>query len=296
MATQLREAGAEVTVTGLPRQGGARVQVPAGIRFAPLDVRDREAVSRAVEEIRPETVYHFAGLSRVSQSWEDPVGTFHTNLTGTLHVLEAMRRYQPRARFAFAGSGTEYGEPAVVPTPEESALRPSSPYASSKAAADLLCYQYFASFRMPIVRFRIFGTTGPGKRGDAVNDFASQIAALDRKGVPGTIRVGNLDKARDVLDVRDAVRAMVTVMDRGDPGGAYNIGSGVPRTVRSTLETLLSLARVPIEIESDPSRARLVDEPVRVADISRLRRLGWAPQVAVEQTLRDSLEFWRNRP
>ena len=191
-------------------------------------------------------------------------------------------------------AGRRYGDPPTIPTPEDSPLRPTSPYASSKAGADLLCYQYFRSFEIPVFRYRIFGTTGPGKRGDSTNDFASQIARLEDRPAPRVLRVGNLDKRRDIQDVRDAVRAMVTVVEKGEPGGAYNIASGVPRLVRQNLDTLLSLARGPIEVETVSDRIRLVDEPVHLADISRLSALGWVPTIAFEQTLRDILESWRH--
>jgi len=204
-----------------------------------------------------------------------------------------MMRHFPRTRFAFAGSGTEYGDPPHIPTAEDSPLRPTSPYASSKAGADLLCYQYFRSFEIQVYRYRIFGTTGPGKRGDSTNDFASQIAALERQPEPRVLRVGNLDKQRDIQDVRDAVWAMVAVVEKGQPGEAYNIASGVPRNVRQNLETLLSYAKVPIRVETATERIRLVDEPIHLADVSKLRSLGWSPQIPFEQTLRDILDSWR---
>ena len=217
-----------------------------------------------------------------------------TNLGGTLNLLEAIRRHSPGTRFAFAGSGTEYGDPETLPTPETSPLKPTSPYAASKAAADLLCYQYFRSFELPVFRYRIFGTTGPGKRGDSINDFASQIAAAEKQGAgPAVIRVGNVEKSRDVTDVRDAVRAMVRVVEAGEPGGAYNIASGVPRKVSETLAQLISLARIPVTQEVDPTRFRKVDEPVHLADVGRLRGLGWASTIPFERTLEDVLDFWR---
>lgn len=293
MARRLAEDGAEVTATYLPRATPRPPVAPTGVRYVPLDVTDRGQVARLMEETRPETIYHFAGQAFVIPSWEDPAGTFAVNLTGTLYLLEEIRHHFPDCRFAFAGSGTEYGDPPTIPTPEESPLRPTSPYASSKAAADLLCYQYFRSFGTRVFRYRIFGTTGPGKRGDSTNDFASQIAALEQGPAPRTLKVGNLDKRRDIQDVRDAVRAMIAVVERGTPGEAYNIGSGVPRLVQDNLDLLLRLARVPISIERAAERIRRVDEPVHLADIARLRALGWAPTIPFEQTLRDILDSWR---
>ncbi len=289
----LADQGTDVTATHF--SGSSR---PDGgphphVEYVPLDVNDKKEVSKVFERAKPDVVYHLAGQAFVIASWEDPSGTFGTNLMGTLHLLEAIRRNRPRTRFAFAGSGTEYGDSPIVPTPEDSPLRPTSPYAASKAAADLLCYQYFRSFELPVFRYRIFGTTGPGKRGDSTNDFASQIAALERKPPPRVLRAGSLDKKRDITDVRDAIRAMVMVAGRGEPGEAYNIASGIPRDVGQNLQTLLSFAKVPIEVQTEPSRVRLVDEPVHLADVTRLQRLGWRAQIPFEQTLRDVLATWR---
>lgn len=293
VAVHLAREGADVTATYLPRATPSPPTAVPGVRHVPLDVTDRHQVERMVAEVHPDVIYHFAGQAFVIPSWEDPAGTFATNLTGTLYLLEELRHHAPKTDFAFAGSGTEYGDPPTIPTPEDSPLRPTSPYASSKAGADLLCYQYFRSFGIPVFRYRIFGTTGPGKRGDSTNDFASQIAALERKPTSRVLRVGNLDKRRDIQDVRDAVRAMVTVVEKGTPGEAYNIASGIPRVVEQNLRTLLSFARVPISVETSAEKIRLVDEPVHLADISRLQRLGWSPQIPFEQTLREILDSWR---
>jgi GDP-4-dehydro-6-deoxy-D-mannose reductase len=295
MSDHLAATGAEVLATDLPEAPNAVERRNPSIQSAPLDVRDPGAVDRAIRDFRPDVVYHFAGLAFVIPSFNDPEATMQTNVFGTLNLLESIRRHRPSTRFAFAGSGTEYGDPEKIPTPEDSPLKPTSPYASSKAAADLLCYQYFRSFEVPVFRYRIYGTTGPGKRGDSVNDFASQIAALERVGGPGVLRVGSLDKARDVTDVRDAVRAMEVVAERGEPGAAYNIGSGVPRDVRTTLQTLCSFSRVALTVETDRSRLRLVDEPVHLADVGRLRGLGWEPRIPFEQTLRETLDLWRGQ-
>ena len=258
-----------------------------------LDVTDGAAVSSRLAESRPEVVYHFAGHVYVEPSWESPVDTYRVNVLGTLNLLDTLRRTSPSTTFVFAGSGTEYGEPERTPTPETSELRPTSPYASSKVAADLLCLQYFLSHRIPVFRLRIFGTTGVGKRGDVCNDFASQIAKIERRTSPAVIEVGTLDVRRDIADVRDAVRAMARVAEAGEPGGAYNIGSGRALPVRAILDTLRGLSKVPFEVKVDPRRFRKVDEPIHLADIGRLKGLGWEPKIPIERTLNDILDHWR---
>jgi GDP-4-dehydro-6-deoxy-D-mannose reductase len=265
-----------------------------GVSYVRLDVTDRKAVDSLIESWSPSVVYHFAGQAFVTPSWNDPRGTFEANVTGTLNVLEAIRRLNSGTSIAFAGSGTEYGAPEQIPTSEEAPLRPLSPYASSKAAADLLCYQYYKNFGIPAYRFRIFGTTGPGKLGDACNDFAKQVALI-RQGRNGhAVHVGNLDKDRDITHVRDAVKAMITVVERGIPGEAYNIGSGVRRPVRSILEGLIRIAGVECAVKQDPAKIRLTDEPVHLADVTKLKSLGWKPGVPFERMLEEILHYWES--
>lgn len=295
MARALADRGWETVATHL----GAPTLRPGqpslkGVTLVPLDVTDRTRVRQAVETLRPDAVIHFAGQAFVQKSFADPEATFDVNVMGTLHLLEAIREARPRSSFLFAGSGTEYGAPKIVPTPEESALEPTSPYASSKAAAGLLCAQYASGFGLRTLRLRIFGTTGPGKSGDCCNDFASQIAERERSNNSAPIRIGDVDKRRDISDVRDAIEAMLSVQEKGEAGEVYNIGSGEPRLVRDILEQLLSLSSRTISVEEEKARIRTADEPVHLADIRKLRSLGWAPRIPFRQTLEDILSSWRN--
>jgi GDP-4-dehydro-6-deoxy-D-mannose reductase len=293
IARQLAGRGVEVTVTHLRFPPAPVGPLSPSIRVRPLDVTDRDSVARLFDVVRPDAVYHFAGQPSVPRSWENPVGTFQANLVGTLNLLEEIRRTRPKTQFVFAGSGAEYGTPVTIPTPEDDPLQPTSPYASSKVAADLLCFQYFISHEIPVLRLRFFGITGWGKRGDFTNDFASQIAALEIQGAPHRIRVGNVNKVRDVTDVRDVVRAISLVVEKGEPGEVYNIGTGVPRSVRNTLNILISAARVKIQVDMDVKKLRPVDAPIQLADVGRLHRLGWEPQIPYEVTVRDLLDRWR---
>jgi GDP-4-dehydro-6-deoxy-D-mannose reductase len=296
LARLLRERGDEVTTTYLVDPDPFLRVTGGGLPPVHLDVRDNSECAHVLEATRPDVVYHFAGQPYVRPSWEDPVGTFQTNIDGTVHLLEWIRRNASSTKFAFAGSSAAYGITSNQPIPEEEPLRPSSPYGASKAAADVICYQYCVSYGIPIYRFRIFATTGPGKRGDAPNDFATQVAGLERGPAPRVLRVGNLDNRRDFSDVRDTVRGMATIVDKGTPGEAYNIGSGTTRTMRSVVEGLRSLSRHPIEVLEEPGRLRRVDEPIIHAKVDRLQALGHRASVPWEQTLEDLLDHWRDHP
>ncbi|HZY69748.1 MAG TPA: SDR family NAD(P)-dependent oxidoreductase [Thermoplasmata archaeon] len=288
-------SGHEVTPT---RWGRSTTQVSGpslSRRGAVLDVTDRPRTARLVARTKPDLVFHFAGQAFVEPSWRDPSATMRTNLLGTWNLLEAVRRTAPRARVVFAGSGTEYGSATRVPTPESAPLQPSTPYAASKAAGDLLCREYARRYGADTIRLRIFGTTGPGKVGDACNDFASQIALAESDAGSGAVRVGRLDRRRDISDVRDAVEAMRTIAERGNPGEAYNVGSGDAVAIREVLSQLISRAARPLIYRSEGARFRRADEPVHFADNGRLRALGWRRRFPLSVTLQGLLDYWRER-
>jgi GDP-4-dehydro-6-deoxy-D-mannose reductase len=292
----LTARGDSVTVTYLVDPNPFLAAIGHRAKRRALDVRDAATVHRVLEEERPDLVFHFAGQPYVQASWEDPIGTFETNIDGTVAILEWIRKSSPRTALAFASSGSIYGISPKQPIDEDVPMRPSSPYAASKAAADLLCYQYHKSYDLRTLRLRFFSTTGPGKEGDAPNDFASQVARVEGGPAPRELKVGSLETRRDITDVRDAVRAMILIADRGDPELAYNVGSGEPRSIRGMVDALLAAARAPITVVQDPTRLRRVDEPVIQADIGRLRALGWSPARTWDQTIRDILDYWREHP
>jgi len=296
MARHLQARGDEVVGTRFEDGRPHALSSAPGVTYETLDIRDPQAVLALVRRVEPEEVYHFAGQAYVMQSWENPWLTYETNLGGTLNLLEATRTTGGTPSIGFAGSGTEYGAPDQVPTPETAALSPQSPYALSKVAADLLCRLYFERYGTRILRYRIFGTTGPGKLGDSSNDFASQVAAIERTGKPGVLNVGNIDTKRDISDVRDAVRAMCLVVSKGKSGDAYNIARGEARSIRENVERLVALATVPIRVEVAEERRRPLDEPVHWADVSKIRELGWSPELSFTETLKDILDHWRHRP
>ncbi len=153
--------------------------------------------------------------------------------------------------------------------------------------------RYSLNFGLRILRARLFGTSGPGKTGDVINDFAQQIAAIERTGQSGKLKVGNLEPLRDVSDVRDVLKAMWRIFEAGDPLTPINVGAGRSYSIRTIAEQLQKLARVPIEITPEPSLLRPTDERDNRADISRLRALGYSPSFTLAQTLQDSLDFWR---
>ena len=178
---------------------------------------------------------------------------------------------------------------------ETNPLRPLSPYAVSKVAQDLLGYQYFQSYKLPVVRTRGFNHTGP-RRGEVfvTSSLAKQIAEIEKGLKEPVILVGNLEAQRDFNDVRDIVEAYWLSLEKGEPGEVYNIGSGVSRPIREVLDTLLSLSQVKVRVEVDPKRLRPSDVPILMADSSKFAaRTGWKPRYPFRQTLGDLLDYWR---
>jgi GDP-4-dehydro-6-deoxy-D-mannose reductase len=261
-----------------------------------LDVTDGPAVHHAIKAARPEVVYHLAAQSSVSSSWEDPAATFSVNVLGSLHVLDAVHACAPGARVVLVSSVEIYGpvQPDDLPVTEVSPFRPATPYAASKAAAEMAALQAHIGRGLDVVRARPFTHTGPGQTPRFfVPSMARQIVEASRTGAT-ELHTGNLQVARDILDVRDVVRAYRLLAERGAPGEAYNICSGRSVTLAEVVRLLLALAGSDLKVVTDPARVRPVDLPDLRGDPSRLHdATGWEPEFALEETLADVLAYWR---
>ncbi len=269
------------------------------LRLTHADLRDPEGVQALVEEVQPDYVFHLAAQSIPSESFADPWGTLETNIRSQLNILHSVRLLGLNTRILVIGSNEEYGRPeeGELPFTEETPLRPPNPYAVSKVTQDLMGLQFYLAYGMDVVRVRPFNHTGPGQSPRfVVPAFASQIARIEAGLQEPVMRVGNLDAARDFSDVRDIVRGYHLAVTRGEPGEVYNLASGQPRSVRGLLETLLGYSQVEIRVEIDPERYRPVDVPEVYGSAAKFRqRTGWMPQIPFEQTLRDTLEYWRGQ-
>ena len=288
----------ELTGTVYPRPVEAR-PLESRLRLVHADLRDPEAVHTLVDEVQPDYIFHLAAQSFVPTSFADPWDTLENNIRAELNLLEAARWSGREVWVLVVGSNEEYGapQPGELPQTEESPLRPNNPYAVSKVAQDFLGLQYYLAYGLAVVRVRPFNHTGPGQSPRfVVPAFAGQIARIEAGLQEPVLKVGNLDAARDFTDVRDIVRAYHLAVTRGEPGEVYNLASGRPQSVRGLLETLLSYSQVEIRVERDPARYRPVDTPVVYGSAEKFRRqTGWEPRIPFEQTLRDTLEYWREQ-
>jgi GDP-4-dehydro-6-deoxy-D-mannose reductase len=257
------------------------------------DVLDRDAFAAELREVGPAAVIHLAALSSVGDSWEGVAEVWRTNVLGTVQVLEAVRTEAPDARVLVASSGEVYGRAETIPTPEDAPLRPLSPYAASKAAAELAAAQA-AERGLDVVVVRPFPQVGPGQdERFAIGSWTRQIARLEAEG-GGTLLVGDLSGERDLTDVRDGARAYRLLVERPVEPGPYNIATGRAVRIADVLEILIGLTPVPIEVEQDESRLRPVDIRTLAGDPSKLTAAtGWAPEIPLEQTLGEALETAR---
>ena len=258
-----------------------------------LDVTDPATVADAFAEARPEGVYHLAGQAHVGRSWEEPVEYFRVNAGGTLHVLDAARRCRPVPRVLVVSSAEVYGnvKPDALPLDEEAPLRPVSPYAASKAAAEMLAVQAHLGWQVPVVRARPFNHVGPGQAPNFVVPALAMRILEARGAAEGVLRTGNLVARRDFTDVRDVVRAYRLLVEQGEAGVAYNVCSGHDVSVHDVVRKLLALSGDQLEIRPDPELLRPVDVPVLRGDPSRLSAAtGWQPAVPLEDSLRAVLD------
>jgi GDP-4-dehydro-6-deoxy-D-mannose reductase len=257
------------------------------------DVTDADAVTAAVGESTPRAVVHLAALSWVAESWRKPARVWEVNAVGTVNVLEAVRRSAPQARVLVVSTGEVYGRAERIPTPEDAPVAPVSPYAASKAAAELACAQA-SEAGLDVVVARAFGHEGPGRdERFAVGSWTRQLAEFELAG-SGTLRVGNLDVERDLTDVRDVCRAYRLLLDSTVSAGTYNVASGKTVRMSEVVDLLVGMARCPVDVEPDPERLRPTDIPVLCGDPSKVHEAtGWRPEIPLEQTLADTLEAAR---
>jgi len=279
-------------------------RINAGDRISLVqgDLRDSLSMQRAIDRARPDYVFHLAAQSYPRVSFDSPLETLEPNILGTCRLLECLRLRKDLNPVVHVCSSSEvFGRVPRerLPIDETCSFHPASPYAISKVATDLLGRYYAEAYGLKVVTTRMFTHTGP-RRGDvfAESTFAKQIAMIESGQLAPIVRTGNLDSLRTWADVRDAVRAyfMLVTIDP-IPGEVYNIGGAYSCTIGDMLRTLLSFATVEgIRVETDADRLRPIDADLQVPDTTKFRtHTGWAPEIPFEQTMRDLLQYWRDR-
>ena len=263
-----------------------------------VDVTEPSGLRDAVVTAAPDGICHLAALASVGASWGASEATYRVNTVGTANILDAALACEPRPRVLLISSSEVYGKvsPADLPLSEDRDFAPVSPYAASKAAAEIIGLQAWLGAGLEVVRARPFNHTGPGQRHDfVVPALAEQIARAVRSGAD-RLSTGNLEARRDMSDVRDVVRAYRMLLVSGRPGQVYNVCRGEAVSIREVAERLLAIAGVHLPIVVDPARVRPVEIPELRGDRSRIEHaVGWRPEIDLDRTLADVLAYWERQ-
>jgi GDP-4-dehydro-6-deoxy-D-mannose reductase len=269
------------------RRAGAGKNVYVG------DLMDRHALTKAMEECRPDAVFHLAGLIKSPR----PEALYHANLVGTVTVLESVMELPYRPVMIVASSSAVYGSGfGSRPITERFKARPTTHYAMSKLTQEFVALRYFDSFQLPVIIIRMFNLLGPGQSPDlACSAFARQIALAETNG-DNEIVTGHLKNHRDFVDVRDAVRAFALLAEKGKSGQMYNVCSGRAVLMRKCLDVMLSRSPRQFKVRVDAAKIQKNDIPIQIGDARKLNQLtGWQPQIPLKQSLSDLLEYWRQK-
>lgn len=267
--------------------------------FFAVDILDFEGIKGVIEKVMPDQIYHLAALTSPARSFQNPADTITTNITGQLNILEAVRQLNfYDTKILVVSSAELYGnaEEKDLPLTENSPIKPLSPYAVSKVAQDFLGYQYNHAHNLKTIIVRPFNNIGPNQMPIfVVPSFAKQVAEIEKGIQEPVMKVGNLEARRDFTDVRDMVRAYEMLMEKGIPGEVYNIGSGKSYQIKEILDMFLSLSSEKIVVEKDPLLMRPGDIPELRCDYDKLHKTtGWKPEISIETSLKDTLDYWRN--
>lgn len=307
LADYIIENYPEVKILGLTRWRSPKENIEHILDKIALlcgDLADPYSLRSILLEHEPDVIFHLAAQSYVPYSFKVPIATLNTNVIGTANLLEEIKQLKLSSGYDpiihICSSSEVYGQVKEDETPikETNQFRPASPYAVSKVGEDMLAFQYWLSWKIKTIRTRMFTHTGP-RRGEvfATSTFAKQIAVIEAGLQHPVVKVGNLDSIRTFLDVKDAVRAYWTMINKCTPGEVYNIGGIETMTVGDMLNKLLKLsARQDIKIEIDPNRLRPSDVTLQIPSIEKFtKETGWKPEIPFDKTLEDLLDYWRQK-
>ena len=293
LVREMRNNKIETFVTKLPHEKFTEESV----NVYDLDILDKDAIVNILYEIQPDYIFSFGSTKFSRCGVENPLLTVDVNIKGSINLMDAVRELFYKPRVLLIGSGEEYGyiKPEETPISEDNLLRPGNIYAATKACQNMIGSIYAKAYDMDLMMVRAFNHIGPGQAPlFVVSDFCKQVAEIEKGIREPVIMVGNLAAKRDFTDVRDVVKAYVKLIKQGSSGETYNVGSGSAQEIRQILEKVIAMSDVDIKVETDPNKIRPVDVPIIEADITKLNTLtGWKPEISVEQTICETLDYWR---
>lgn len=269
------------------------------IKLKECDVRKRKILMKIVKGIKPDLIFHLAGITCDSSYKDSLENIYQTNIFGTINVFETVRNSNINPLILVTCSSSEYGlvHSDENPISEENSFRPLTPYGVSKVAQDMISFQYYQNYNLKIIRTRTFNNTAPREKPFFIcSNFAKQIAEIEKGYKEPILHVGNTKSIRDFTDTRDVVKAYYLCSQKGQIGEVYNVCSGKGYAIQNILDMLLEMSKVKIKVSHQKDRMKEYDVPVQIGDYSRLKKAtGWEPVVKIENTLRDILNYWRKR-
>ena len=291
----------EVEIHGIARwhsttQNNLR-KIAGRVAVHEADLMDLSSLLPAIQRIRPSAIFHLAAHSNVRASFDTPNAVLANNILGTSNLFEAVRMTGLDPLIQLCSTSEVYGQvdPEDVPIRESAPLRPASPYAVSKVAQDLLGYTYFVSYRMRIIRTRMFAYLNPRRTDLFATSFARQVARIEL-GLQQELLHGNLDSVRTLIDVRDAMAAYWEALRFCAPGEAYNIGGTTTMKVGEFLGRLIAMARVPVHARVDPALLRPADVTLQIPNVEKFAAAtGWSPHYSFEESMEHLLQYWREQ-
>ncbi|OGF62735.1 MAG: hypothetical protein A2Y62_06265 [Candidatus Fischerbacteria bacterium RBG_13_37_8] len=295
LSERLLASGFEVAGIDTNESGLQYLPSKKNISFYCGDITDEDFIQRTLLDYQPDWIFHLAGISSVSKSWQNLKTTYQINILGAFNLLESCLLLKNKPRVLLVGSAEEYGKINTKRAIKESfSLKGFSPYAISKITQEYLGIHYYKIHKLPIVRTRSFNHTGP-RQSDAFvcSSFCKQVAEIECLGKEAVIKVGNLESCRDFSDVRDVVDAYILLMKKGRASSAYNVCSMKAYSIKDILTMIIGYSSKSITIETDESRFRKMEIPYLMGDNTKLKKLGWLQSYSIEQTLLDSLQYWR---
>lgn len=264
-----------------------------------LNILEKQEIVDLLFKVRPDYIFHLAAQSSVGVAWKNPQLTIDVNIKGSVNVMDAIRELYYKPRVLLIGSGEEYGHirPGETPISEENNLRPGNIYAATKACQNMIGSIYAKAYDMDLMLVRAFNHIGPNQLPlFVVADFCKQVVEIEKGLKEPVMRVGNLKAMRDFSDVRDVVRAYALLIEKGEQGETYNVGSGHAIAIQDVLNLILSKSTAKITVEVDPAKIRPVDVPIIEADTTKINKAtGWKTEIPLATTIEETLTYWREK-
>lgn len=258
------------------------------------DITDEKFVSEIIAKIKPDFIYHLAGFSSVRDSFNYPDLVFKINVEGTRNILNAMRKFIPNSKILVVSSAIVYGIPLETPILESEPTKEASPYANSRIETERMLVKEFSDLNWIVSRS--FNHTGPGQSPEfVIADFCKQAVLIEKGEMEPVIHTGNLKVVRDFSDVRDIVSAYQALLDKGKTRNIYNVGSGKGYQISDLIKNIISCIKTPIRIQKDPKKMRKIDNPLLIANISKLTNdTRWANHYDIKDTIYNMVQYFRD--